>query len=144
MSYCATHEKVVYYPLEERTLWWTWLAAGRRIPFPSSTITVGYVRGDRGIRREPTSAHFQFCLVSSIPSGVSISFSDRKSSSSWWLVCKTPWTLEKVYGLRQFSTPLLGEAQFLVGSRECHPRPLERRSRPIGHYQLTHPRGFFR
>ena len=44
---------------------------------------------------------------------------------------------------RQFPTPLLGEAQFLVGSRECHHPPLKHRSRSIGHCQLTHPRGFF-
>ena len=34
---------------------------------------------------------------------------------------------------RQFPTPLWGEAQLLVGSRECLPLPLGRQSKPIGH-----------
>ena len=61
-------------------------------------MIAGYVRGDRGIRQEPTSAHFHLCLISSMPSGVSISFSERKSSSSWRLICETPCTSKKSIG----------------------------------------------
>ena len=74
-------------------------------------MMAGYVRGDRGIRREPTSAHFHFCLMSSMPSGVSISFSDRKSSSSWWLICKTSW----------FPPSHIHEVVSLVLQVLCHP-----------------------
>ena len=61
-------------------------------------MIAGYVRGDRGMRQEPTSAHFHLCLISSMPSGVDTSFSERKSPSSWWLICETPSTSEKSIG----------------------------------------------
>ena len=103
----------------------------------------GYVRGAWGIRREPTSAHFHLCLMSSMPSGVSISFSERKSSSSWRLICKTPWTSKKSIGAATSHCSLGGGAQLLVGNTECHRLTQGRQNIPIGHCPPTHPRLFY-
>ena len=98
-------------------------------------MSVGYSGGERGIWQAPTSAHFHICFASSIPSGVSISLTDRKVSSSWWLRRNTPWTLWKLIGAAT-SHSSRGGGQYLLGNKEyrhwhhrklCHHWRLTRR-----------------